>query len=87
MYSRMYPEHYKGSRSTPGHLKRSQTMLTVYDGDFFLNYGTIEIYITLNDYMTRAIFFVAEIAGTIILGLPSIKQMNIITIKKSRRTI
>ena len=44
------------------------------------HYGTIDLDIMLKDYMTRATFFVAETPGPIILGLPSTKQMKIITI-------
>ena len=81
-YLRMYPEHCTGPRPTPGHLKRSLTTLTVYNGESMKHYGTIDLDITLKDYTTRATFFVAETPGPIILGLPSTKQMKIITINQ-----
>ena len=80
-YLRMYPEHCTGPRPTPGYLKRSLTTLTVYNGESMKHYGTIDLDITLKDYTTRATFFVAETPDPIILGLPSTKQMKIITIK------
>ena len=81
-YLRMYPEHCTGPRQTPGHLKRSITTLTVYNGESMKHYGTIDLDIKLNEYTTRATFFVAETPGPIILGLPSTKQMKIITINQ-----
>ena len=81
-YLRMYPEHCTGPRPTHGHLKRSITTLTVYNGESMKHYGTIDLDITLKDYTTRATFFVAETPGPIILGLPSTKQMKIITINQ-----
>ena len=46
------------------------------------NYGMFDLDITLKDYTTRATFFVSVTPGPIILGLPSTKQMKIITIHK-----
>ena len=46
------------------------------------HYRTIDLDITLENYTTRATFFVAETPGHIILGLPSTKQMKIITINQ-----
>ena len=81
-YLRMYPEHCTGPRPIPGHLTRSLTTLTVYNGESMKHYGTIDLDITLKDYMTRSTFFVAETPGPIIVGLPSTKQVNIITINQ-----
>ena len=78
----MYPEHCTGPRPTPGHLKRSLTTLTVYNGESMKHYGTIDLDITLKDYTTRATFFVADTPGPIILGLPATKQMKIITVNQ-----
>ena len=86
-YLRMYPEHCTGPRPTLGHLKRSLTTLTVYNGESMKHYGTIDLYITLNDYTTRTTFFVAETPSPIILGLPSKNQMKIITINQIKTEI
>ena len=83
-YLRIYPEHCTGPLPTHGHLKRSLTTLTVYNGESMNHYGTIDLDITLKDYTTRATFFVAESPGPIILGLPSTKQMKIITINQMK---
>ena len=78
----MYPEHCTGPRPIPGHLTRSLTTLTVYNGESMKHYVTSDIDITLKDYTSRATFFVADTHGPIILGLPSTKQMKIITINQ-----
>ena len=46
------------------------------------HYVTSDIDITLKDYTWRATFFVADTPGPIILGLPSTKQMKIITVNQ-----
>ena len=80
MYRRMYPnnldvEGYPMTKS----LQPSLTVLTAYNGESIRQYGRMKLRCAHQDTNCVAEFFVADTPGPAILGLPSCRDLQLVT--------
>ena len=80
IYDQMFP--------SPGRptLQNSSVVLTGYDGSTIQHYGCITLPCKYEGNATDARFFVAEAAGPAILGLPSSRNLRLVTVHCSVKT-
>ena len=75
---RIYENLLKHNMRYPIH--SSIVQLTTYDGGLLRNQGTIQIPIRFGDQTNLATFYIVDTNGPAILGLPSSRDLKLITI-------
>ena len=80
LYRQMYPNNIdEAGKPLPGVLKQTNTILTAYGGASPKQYGTLEIPCEYEGKKTIAIFYVTEVHGPAILGLPTVLDLRLLT--------
>ena len=82
IFAKMFPEAMTGRHPTPGALlRKSNTVLSAYNGTRIPQYGTIVIACRHDQSAwIDAKFYVADTDGPAILGLPNSRQLRLITL-------
>ena len=80
-FQRMYPSNID-TEGIPvrGSLEHRDTILTAYNGQLFRQYGTTRLKCVHETTTHEAEFFVADTPGPVILGLPSCRKLNLVTL-------
>ena len=63
----------------PRSLKTCSTVLTAYNGERIIQYGTMSLPCTHRDVKCDAEFYVADTPGPAIMGLPSCRALRLVT--------
>ena len=79
-FQRMYPSNID-TEGIPvrGSLEHRDTFLTAYNGQLIRQYGTTRLKCVHETTTHEAEFFVADTPGPVILGLPSCRKLNLVT--------
>ena len=80
-FQRMYPSNID-TEGIPvrGSLEHRDTILTAYNGQLIRQYGTRRLKCVHETTTHEAEFFVADTPGPVILGLPSCRKLNLVTL-------
>ena len=80
-FQRMYPSNID-TEGIPvrGSLEHRDTILTAYNGQLIRQYGTTRLKCVHETTTHEAEFFVADTPGPVILGLPSCRKLNLVTL-------
>ena len=87
-FQRMYPSSLD-TEGLPvrGSLQHRDTILTAYNGQPILQYGTTRLRCEYNSNWCDADFFVADTPGPMILGLPSCHTLRLVTLNCAVREV
>ena len=77
IYRNMFP-HHVGENGLPTETTPSQTKLTAYNGTQIPQHGVCSIRCSYGDKATDAMFYVADVTGPAICGLPTCCQLNLV---------
>ena len=83
-YRQMYPNSV-GADGNPrsGELKETNTILIAYGGSRLKQHGTLRIPYEYQGKEIRAVFYVTEAQGPAILGLPTVLELELVTVNCS----
>ena len=80
IYRQMCPENLDTEGyPQPRSLKTCSTVLTAYNGERIIQYGTMRLPCTHRDAKCDAEFYVADTPGPAIMGLPSCRALQLVT--------
>ena len=80
-FQRMYPSNIDTEGIlVRGSLEHRDTILTAYNGQLIRQYGTTRLKWVHETTTHEAEFFVADTPGPVILGLPSCRKLNLVTL-------
>lgn len=77
----MYPDKVnEGGIPLPGNLRHTATVIKVYGETIIPSMGTLTLKCRYGDAQTQAIFYVVDVIGPAILGLPSSEELQLVTL-------
>ena len=77
IYKNMFPDHVD-ENGFPTDTKSTQTRLTAYNGTPITHHGICTIHCSYNDNGTEADFYVADVDGPAICGLPTLCKLKLV---------
>ena len=77
IYKNMFPDHVD-ENGFPTDTKSTQTRLTAYNGTPITQHGICTIHCSYNDNGTEADFYVADVDGPAICGLPTLCKLKLV---------
>ncbi|XP_048257540.1 uncharacterized protein K02A2.6-like [Haliotis rufescens] len=81
IYQRMYPNTLDSNgKPNANSTKQSSTILRAYNGTRIAQYGKISLPCTFNGHTSQADFFISGEEGPAILGLPTCRQLRVVTL-------
>ncbi|XP_071944705.1 uncharacterized protein [Antedon mediterranea] len=80
MYRAMFPKNMSNNVPNDKYVNKSNVKVTAYNGAQIKHYGYIHIPCYFNNLHTNAKFYIAEVQGPAIMGLPTLKTLKIIQI-------
>lgn len=88
IYQKMFPgEVDTNGKPTPGILTPSKVKLRAYNGGEITHYGTITLTTTTTSPPKDVRFYVVDVSGPAILGLPDCERLSLVTIHQSVCTV
>ena len=80
-YRRMFPNSLNGD-GNPKHdaLNQTSNILTAYNGTQIKCFGTVDIDCNYSSIWTNTKFYVVDVPGPAVLGLPSCETLNVVTL-------
>jgi hypothetical protein len=80
MYKKLYPNSHYNLNGKPSGLIPSITRITAFGGHKIEQYGISKLHLTHNGNTTEYPFYVVNTSGMTIIGLPTCRSMNLVTL-------
>ena len=85
-YKQLHPQSVRGPDGTPSGLTPSDTTITAFGGHTIQHYGTCELRLSHGGHSKLYSFHVVNTTGPTILGLPTCRDMKLVTLNYSFTT-